>query len=131
MKSFNEYLTEVKMRAGTLLNKKALKLSAQEYERSKNFTPRQIAIRAAMAARGHVRPSDEAGFKVDSAVRRQVARAAASNNPKKVGSHIANVLNMLKGGIGSRSNSREQRAAVMAAIQNVRSGKRTGVFPEL
>jgi hypothetical protein len=131
MKSFNEYLTEVKMRAGTLLNKKALKLSAQEYERSKNLTPRQIAIRANMAARGHVRPSDEAAFKVDSAVRRQVTKAAESDDPKKVSSHVANVLNILKDGIGSRLSRREHRAAVMSAIQNVKSGKRTGVFPEL
>lgn len=119
------------MRVGSILNQKALKLSAQEYERSKNFTPRQIAIRAAMAARGHVRPSDAAAFRVDSAVRRQVTKAASSKDPKKISSHVANILNMLKGGIGSRLHKREHKRAVMTAIQNVKSGKRTGVFPEL
>ena len=131
MKSFGQYLLEVRVRAGKILNQKALKLSTQEYERSKNFTPRQIAIRAAMSARGHVRRSDEAAFRVDSAVRRAVTRAASSTDPKKVSSHVSNILGMIKGGIGSRLSSREKKNAVHAAIQNVRSGKRTGVYPDL
>ena len=131
MKTFTQYLNEIGVRAGEILNKKALKLSTQEYERSKNLTPRQIAIRAAMAARGHVRPSDAAAFRVDSAVRRAVTRAAATDDPKKIGSHVSNILGMIKGGIGSRLSPREKKNAVYAAIQNVRSGKRTGIYPDL
>ena len=131
MKTFTQYLTEIGVRAGEILNKKALKLSAQEYERSKNFTPRQIAIRAAMATRGHVRPSDEAAFRVDSAVRRAVTRAAATDDPKKIGSHVSNILRMIKGGIGSRLPNADKKAAVQRAIQNTRNGKRTGIYPDL
>ena len=60
-----------------------------------------------------------------------MTRAAATDDPKKIGSHVSNILRMIKGGIGSRLPNADKKAAVKRAIQNTRNGKRTGIYPDL
>jgi len=125
MKSFEEYITEVKFKKAKRAQRKAIELGGEEYLRLKGMNYAQMDAMQKRRERGVRPPSDYPLDASHSGLLRQVWKASQKPENKN-SSHINNVLKLIHTDAWPVHNSFRNKEVeeIQKSIQKIKAGKR-------